>query len=424
MNPRHGKYLWHPFTQMKTAQPPLHIIRAKDSMLYCLEGKAYIDAISSWWVNIHGHCNDVIADAISEQVKTLEQVIFAGCTHSPAIQLAENLIGILPGPFAKVFFSYDGSTAVEVALKMAIQYWHNQGLHHKTYIVAFENAYHGDTFGAMSVAERNVFNNAFWPYLFNVIRLPVPNKENFEKVEQQFKTIAEEGNTAAFKFEPLVQGAAGMLMHEANHLDTLIAIAKKNNIVCIADEVMTGFGRTGRNFACEYLQNQPDIVCLSKGITGGFLPLGATVCSQAVFDAFYDADKTKAFFHGHSYTANPIACAAANASIAILQSAKCQEQIKTIGHQHLQFSKTILCHPFVKAVRQKGTILALELKTEEQSSYFNHIQSQAYQYYLSKGVLLRPLGNIVYTMPPYCITQKELGLVHSAIADSLNYLYK
>ncbi len=415
-------YLWHPFTQMKTAAAPLHILRAKDSLLYCHDGKSYIDAISSWWVNLHGHCNDEIAAAISIQATTLEQVIFAGCTHSPAMQLAKNLMEILPGQYAKVFFSDDGSTAVEVALKMAIQYWYNQGNKKKTCIIAFENAYHGDTFGAMSVAERNAFNNAYSPFLFEVKRIPLPDGENVENLKQQFAAIAKEGNTAAFIFEPLVQGAAGMLMYEASHLDSIIEIARENNIICIADEVMTGFGRTGRNFATDYLQNQPDIVCLSKGITGGFLPLGATVCTQAIFDAFYDTDKTKAFFHGHSYTANPIACAAANASMQLLTSRKCQEKIQEISQQHQHFSNYIRSHPFVKTIRQKGTILAIELKTREQSSYFNDIQSKACQYYLSKGILLRPLGNIVYTLPPYCITQKELNMVHTAIADSLDYL--
>jgi adenosylmethionine---8-amino-7-oxononanoate aminotransferase len=416
-------FIWHPFTQMKTAAPPLHVVKAKDCTLYTADGKEYIDAVSSWWVNIHGHCNEVIANAIAEQAKTLEHVIFAGFTHTPAIELSKKLIGMLPNNFSKVFFSDDGSTSVEVALKMAIQYWHNQGIN-KTTIIAFENAYHGDTFGAMSVAERNAFNAAFNPFLFEVKRLPLPNEENIEIVKKQFASIAKEENVAAFIFEPLVQGAAGMLMYQAKYLDELIALANENNIICIADEVMTGFGRTGKNFAIEYLNNKPDIICLSKGITGGFMPLGVTVCSHKIYDAFYADDKMKIFFHGHSYTGNPLACAAANSSMQILTSNKCQQQIQFVSSSHKQFANSVRNHPFVKEVRQQGTIIAIELNTNENSSYFNNIQSAAYQYYLSKGIFLRPLGNIVYVMPPYCIRESELQMIYAVINDSLDYLFK
>lgn len=414
-------HIWHPFTQMKTAAAPLHVVRAKDCTLFTADGAAYIDAISSWWVNIHGHCNEAIANAIADQAKTLEHVIFAGFIHTPAIELSKKLIRMLPGNFSKVFFSDDGSTSVEVALKMAIQYWHNQDIT-KTTIIAFDNAYHGDTFGAMSVAERNAFNAAFNPFLFEVKRLPLPTAENISLVKEQFATIAKNENVAAFIFEPLVQGAAGMLMYEAKYLDELIALAKEYDIICIADEVMTGFGRTGRNFAIEYLQNKPDIICLSKGITGGFMPLGVTVCTQIIYDAFYADDNMKTFFHGHSYTANPLACAAANASMEILMSEQCQERINAIALSHRSFASTINNHPFVKQVRQMGTIMAIELNTSEHSSYFNNIQSKAYQYYLSRGIFLRPLGNIVYIMPPYCITADELEKVYRIVSESLVFL--
>ncbi|MFT3679547.1 MAG: adenosylmethionine--8-amino-7-oxononanoate transaminase [Ferruginibacter sp.] len=415
-------HIWYPFTQMKTADPPLHVVKAKSCTLFTADGKEYIDAISSWWVNIHGHCNEHIATAIAEQAKVLEHVIFAGFTHTPAIDLSSSLIDILPGHFSKVFFSDDGSTSVEVALKMAIQYWYNQGIQNKTTIIAFENAYHGDTFGAMSVAERNAFNAAFDPFLFEVKRLPLPSASNIEIIKQQLEEWAGTGNVAAFIFEPLVQGAAGMQMYEAKYLDELIGVAKQGNIICIADEVMTGFGRTGKNFAIEYLNDQPDIICLSKGITGGFMPLGVTVCSQKIFDAFYDDSKTKTFFHGHSYTANPLACAAANASMKILVSGKCQLQIQQIVNNHTIFAKKISSHPFVKQVRQTGTIIAVEFNTKENSSYFNSIQKTAYNYYLSKGVFLRPLGNIIYIMPPYCISAEELEKVYEVIKDSLDEL--
>ncbi len=417
------KHIWYPFTQMKTAAAPLHVVKAKDCTLYTADGKEYIDAISSWWVNIHGHCNETIANAIAEQAKILEHVIFAGFTHTPAIELSKKLISILPDNFSKVFFSDDGSTSVEVALKMAIQYWYNKGIA-KTTIIAFENAYHGDTFGAMSVAERNAFNAAFNPFLFEVKRLPLPNEKNIESVKSQFASIAKDENVAAFIFEPLVQGAAGMLMYEANYLDELIALANENNIICIADEVMTGFGRTGKNFAIEYVNNMPDIICLSKGITGGFMPLGVTICSQKIFDTFYADDKMKTFFHGHSYTANPLACAAANASMEILMSDKCQRQIQCISSSHKNFADTLKNNSCIREVRQKGTILAVELNTKESSSYFNNIQLAAYQFYLSKGIFLRPLGNVVYIMPPYCITGKELDRVYEVVKDSLDLLLK
>ncbi len=414
-------YIWHPFTQMKTAAVPLHVVKASNCTLYTQDGNTYIDAIASWWVNIHGHCNEYIADTIALQARTLEQVIFAGFTHTPAIELSKKLIGVLPKHFAKVFFSDDGSTSVEVALKMAIQYWHNQGQTQKTTIIAFENAYHGDTFGAMSVAERNAFNAAFDPFLFEVKRLPLPNDHNIQKLQQQLSSIAKDGTVAAFIFEPLVQGAAGMQMYEPSHLDALISIAKQYNILCIADEVMTGFGRTGKNFAIEYLEEQPDIVCLSKGITGGFMALGVTVCTHQVFDAFYADDKMKTFFHGHSYTGNALACAAANASLDLLAAEKCQQQIRFVCDSHAAFVDSIRNHPFVKTVRQRGTIVAVELNTKEQSSYFNNIQSLLYQYYLDSGVFLRPLGNIVYLMPPYCITTEELETVYGAIRTSLDH---
>jgi len=417
------QYIWHPFTQMKTAPYPVHILQAKDCTLYAADGTEYIDAIASWWVNIHGHSNEYIANAIAKQASTLEHIIFAGFTHTPAIDLSKKLIELLPNHFAKIFFSDDGSTSVEVALKMAIQYWSNIGHKNKTTIIAFDNAYHGDTFGAMSVAERNEFNAAFNPFLFEVKRIPIPTKKNIINTKKKLSEWAAIGDVAAFIFEPLVQGAAGMQMYSSEHLDELIAIAKQQQIICIADEVMTGFGRTGKNFAIEYLQQQPDIICLSKGITGGFMPLGVTVCTEQIFDAFYADDASKTFYHGHSYTANPLACTAANASMDLLVTEKCQQQIQDITKSLTIFATTIEAHSFVKEIRQRGTILAIELNTQEHSSYFNSIQSTAYQYYMSKGIFLRPLGNIVYIMPPYCITQQELAQVYAVIKDSLDVLF-
>jgi adenosylmethionine-8-amino-7-oxononanoate aminotransferase len=416
-----SNHIWYPFTQMKTANPPIQIERAKACTLYAADGKEYIDAVSSWWVNIHGHANEFIANKIATQAKQLEHVIFAGFTHAPAIELSNRLIDILPKHFSKVFFSDDGSTSVEVAIKMALQYWHNQGIK-KTKIIAFENAYHGDTFGAMSAGAKSTFNAAFQNHLFEVFHIPTPNKENIEAVKKQLVDLAKDNTIAAFIFEPLIQGAGGMLMYEAGYLDELLSIAHQNNIICIADEVMTGFGRTGKNFAIEYLTNQPDIICLSKGITGGFMPLGVTVTSQKIYDAFYADDKEKTFYHGHSYTANPLACAAANASLELLTTLDCKERIKTIVQQHEAFAKMIRQHKLIKEVRQTGTIIAIEFKTDEGTSYFNSVRDKLYQFYLDNGVLLRPLGNIIYILPPYCITKKELSQVYAAIVQSLDYL--
>jgi adenosylmethionine---8-amino-7-oxononanoate aminotransferase len=295
-----NEYIWHPFTQHGLSRPAIPIVKGKDALLWDVNGKAYIDAIASWWVNVWGHANEEIAAAISAQAAQLEQVIFAGFTHQPAVELAESLLSILPETQQKVFFSDNGSTSVEVALKMAIQCWHNQGQPRKT-IVAFENAYHGDTFGAMSTGKSN-FTRPFDAFLFEVIQIPVPTESNIRSVSEQFTKLVGGGQVAAFIFEPLVQGSGGMKMYSPVYLDELVQIAQSARVICIADEVMTGFGRTGKCFASDHLQNQPDIFCLSKGITGGFMPLGVTTCTQDIYNAFYSEDKMKTFFHGHSYT--------------------------------------------------------------------------------------------------------------------------
>jgi adenosylmethionine---8-amino-7-oxononanoate aminotransferase len=417
-------YIWHPFTQIKDENAPILIKRAQGTTLFAENGNEYIDAISSWWVNIHGHAHPHIAQAIAHQAMELEQVIFARFTHEPAINLAEQLLMNLPTHFSKVFFSDNGSTSVEVALKMALQYFHNQGIMHKTKIIAFENAYHGDTFGAMSVSGRDTFNSPFNPLLFEVFYVPIPNENNVDLIKNDFKKLINQDNIAAFIFEPLVQGSAGMQMYKAEYLDELIAIAQQNKVVCIADEVMTGFGRTGELFAIDYLENKPDIMCLSKGITGGFMPLGVTICSKTIYETFISEDISKTFFHGHSYTANPLACAAANASLELLLSENCQEAIEEIGMLHALFAEKLKDYSFIKNVRQTGTILAFEFNTEGASSYFNSIKDKAYNFYIAHGVLLRPLGNTIYLMPPYCITAKELNTVYNVILKSIDYLMK
>jgi adenosylmethionine-8-amino-7-oxononanoate aminotransferase len=410
-------YIWHPFTPLEVEEDPIVIESAQGVYLYTADGKKIIDAVSSWWVNLHGHSNPVIANAISEQARKLEHVIFAGFTHEPAITLAENLLSVLPKNQSKIFFSDDGSTAVEVGLKMAMQYWHNKGIQTKTKIIALEGAYHGDTFGAMSVGARDVFNLAFNRYLFNVDFIDFPNNQNEEKILSDFRKLVSREDVAAFIFEPLVQGAAGMRMYSPKILDQLIAIANEYEVICIADEVFTGFGRTARFFACDYLKNAPDIFALSKGITGGSLPLGATSCSSKIASAFQSSESSRTLYHGHSYTANPIACAAANASFKLLISPSCKSSIEAINKSLENFKVQLSGFSVIKDVRVCGTILAIELMTNDTSSYYNPIRKKIYSHFLSKGILVRPLGNVMYIVPPYIISMGELQSIQSEIAQ-------
>ena len=359
---------------------------------------------------------------MSEQLHTLEHAIFSAFTHEPAVKLAERLIGHLPENQSKIFYSDNGSTAVEVGLKMVLQYWHNQGISKKKFI-AFENAYHGDTFGGMSVGARNVFNNAFENLLFDVIHIPLPDADNMEQIKEVLQGwFTNHNDVAGFIFEPLVQGAAGMLMYEAKYLDELIALCKENKVLCIADEVMTGFGRTGEFFASNYLSNKPDIICLSKGLTGGYMPLGVTSCAQFIYNSCVSDDKTKTFFHGHSYTANPTACSAALASLDLMEKEETWSKITMISKLNEEFVTKLKNHPKLKDVRCKGTILALEIHTEEHTHYLNNSSESIASYFLNKGIIVRPLGNILYIIPPYCITETEIKQVYEVMEQFLQEL--
>ncbi|MBC8173653.1 MAG: adenosylmethionine--8-amino-7-oxononanoate transaminase [Chitinophagales bacterium] len=400
---------------MKTAAEPIHIVRGEGALLFDKQGKKYIDAISSWWTNLHGHADPYIAQKIFEQAQQLEHVIFAGFTHTPAQELAQRLAeDHLPRNISKIFYSDNGSTSVEVAIKMAIQYWQNIGKPKKK-IIAFEHAYHGDTFGSMSVSERGAFTKPFHDYLFEVefITPPFAGKDN--KSVEQFKKIIAENNVAAFIYEPLVMGAGGMLMYEAAALNNLLVVAKENNIICIADEVMTGFYRTGKMFASDYCELKPDIMCLSKGLTGGTMALGITACAQFIYEAFYHDDKMKAFYHGHSFTANPLSCAAALASLDLIEKDTCKENIERIVKSHQEFTQQLKQIDKIENIRQTGTILAFDIKTNAHTDYFNLIKDKLYTYFIENGVLLRPLGNTVYMMPPYCITHEQLSYTYETI---------
>lgn len=431
---RDQQAIWHPFTPLPDADQIISLTKAEGVYLHTTDGRKILDAISSWWVNLHGHSHPHIAEAIYKQATTLEHVIFAGFTHEPAVQLAERLLNILPGNQDKIFYSDNGSTAVEVALKMAFQYWYNQGISKKK-VIALNGSYHGDTFGAMSVGDRSPFTAPFNPYLFEVAFVDFPACHQpdccggksganaicatVNEVIRSFTALAESGEVAAFIYEPLIQGASGMRMYAPEILDTMLGIAKKHHILCIADEVMTGFGRTGRLFASEYCQQQPDIMCLSKGLTGGTMALGVTSCTAEVIQPYRSDDLMKTFFHGHSFTANPLACAAANASLDLLLTEDCQASIRRIAARHEKFMQQITAHPAVEAVRCKGVILAIEVKTGTETSYFNEVRNSLYTYFMERNLLLRPLGNVVYILPPYVITNDELDTIYAAISELL-----
>jgi adenosylmethionine---8-amino-7-oxononanoate aminotransferase len=425
--------IWHPFTQEALDPRPIFIERAEGVYLYTADGRKLIDAISSWWVNLHGHAHPWIASAIAEQARKLEHVIFAGFTHEPAEEFSRRLRHVLPGALEHIFFSDDGSTAVEVALKMAVQYWENVGRPQKRRLVALEHAYHGDTAGAMSVGADSPFVDAFRDMRFPVWRVPSAycfrcpvgkqratcDIDCVQPLAELFESHHDE--IAAIIVEPLLQGAGGMIVHPVEFLQRIRDLCAKYEVLLIADEVLTGFGRCGRMFACDLAGVVPDIMCLSKGLTGGFLPMGATVCTAAIHDAFCSSDRGKTFFHGHSYTANPLGCAAGIASLRIFDSEPVFSRIAQIQKIHEGRARKLRGHPAVADVRTIGTILAIELKVDD-PGYFSSLRLKLYDFYLSKGVLLRPLGNVVYILPPYVITADELHRVHDVIVESLDLL--
>ena len=408
---RDAAVIWHPFTQHQIEPISIPIASGKGAHLFDTDGKKYIDAISSWWVNTHGHGHPYLAEKIYEQALQLEQVIFAGFTHEPAVQLSERLLAHLPPNFERVFFSDNGSTAVEVAIKMALQFYHNQGNTKRRKILAFQDAYHGDTFGAMSLGAPSSFNAPFQDMLFEVEFLPSPQDA---KACIAAMSAADE-SYAAFIFEPLIQGAGGMKMYEASTLDTLIQIAREKGILCIADEIMTGFGRTGKWFAMDYLAQKPDIVCFSKGLTGGMMAMGLTLCSEQIFQSFLSDDRRKMMFHSHSFTANPLACAAANASLDLMEKEETWESIARVETRHREFASTLADHSVLKNVRIHGTILAMEVETGEANGYLHSIRDDIYQYFLKEGILMRPLGNTIYILAPYCIEDEDLAYIYGKI---------
>jgi adenosylmethionine-8-amino-7-oxononanoate aminotransferase len=414
--------IWHPFTQHALADPPLEIVRAEGAYLHTAEGRTILDAISSWWVNTHGHGHPHIVQAIKNQAERLEQVIFAGFTHEPAERLARKLLTVVPKGLTHVFFSDSGSTSVEVAIKMAVGCWRSGGRKgHR--IVAREDGYHGDMFGAMAVGHRGVFNAAYDPMLFDVARIPFPARGTEERTIDALAALLREepDSYAALIIEPLVLGAGGMKMYRPELMSQIAAWCRRYGIFLIADEVMTGFGRTGTMFACEQGGVAPDLMCLSKGLTGGFLPMGVTLATAEIYESFFAADRTKTFFHSSSYTGNAIACAAALANLEIWEREPVAERIRAIADHHMQALAPFRGRAEVTDVRQMGTIAAIELLVPD-SGYLAALGPKLNAFYLERDILLRSLGNVVYLLPPYCVRASELDRIYGAIDESLSFV--
>jgi adenosylmethionine---8-amino-7-oxononanoate aminotransferase len=439
-------HVWHPYTQHGLTPSAVPILRAEGALLYDQRDRPIIDAISSWWVTLHGHAHPTIADAVARQARVLEQVIFAGFTHEPAAQLAAELVARLPASLTRIFYSDDGSTAVEVALKVALQFWQQRG-QRRSRIAALTHAYHGDTFGAMSASSGGLFTAPFAEQLFNVVRLPAPPPspelhhhghrspsagahDDVDSVllDALDRALADRADPlAAVIVEPLLQGAGGMRVWDAALLRAVRERTAAAGVLLIADEVLTGFGRTGPLFACDGAGVQPDMMCLSKGLTGGFLPLGATAVREELFDAFRSTDRRRTFFHGHSFTANPIACAAARASLALLDD-RCAIQRDAIERSHRAHVGRLASHSWIQHPRVLGTIAAFDLVPPGDGSaagrhdYLDPLGRHLSAFALDAGVLLRPLGEVVYILPPYSITPPQLDRVYEVIADFLTAL--
>ena len=405
--------VWHPFTQHGLEEEILLVARAEGAALYTPDGRQIVDAISSWWVTTHGHRHPKIMAAIAGQTQLLDQIIFAGCTHEPAERLARELLELMPRSLTHVFYSDSGSTSVEVALKMALGYWRNIGTPRER-IIVMEGSYHGDTIGGMSVGARGVFNRAYAPLLFDVDVLPFPERGHEQRTIDALELLCRTRDPAALIIEPLILGAGGMRMYAPRILSELRSVCSAYEVLFIADEVMTGWGRTGTLLACEQAGVEPDILCLSKGLTGGSMPLAATLATAPIYDAHYSLDRSRMFFHSSSYTANPIACAAALGNLAVWREEPVHERICKLA----RMQESRLQHlPMAKNVRRLGTIAAFEIDQNE-SDYLSIRAPQLMAYFRERDLLVRPLGNTLYIMPPYCIGEKDLDLVYDAIGEA------
>ncbi len=417
--------IWPPFTQIKTSQPQIEVTHGKDSLIFTKNPKrTLIDGISSWWVTLHGHGNEYISKAIYKQAGELEQIIFADFLHPQAKLLSERLSKLTN--LERLFFSDNGSSAVEVALKIAYQWWQNNG-ELRNQIIAFEGAYHGDTFGAMALGERNIFNESFEKLMFPVKRVPWPStwigdNEVEIKEENALEKLIEllKEPTAAVIMEPILQGAGGMNMVRPEFINKVAEIIKSYNSLLIADEVLTGFGRCGSLFAFQKSNIEPDLIAISKGLTGGFLPMGITLAKERIFKSFISESPSKTFWHGHSFTANPLGCAAANASLDLLE--KNPLKYSNFESKHYLLIKKIKSLSSVKKIRICGTIVAFELDVNQSSGYLNSIGKIIKKNAMDKGLFIRPLGNVIYLLPPLCITDYELEKSYAAIFETIKSL--
>lgn len=440
---RDTRVVWHPYTQMRTSPPPIPIVRGEGVYLYTEDGRRLLDGFSSWWVTIHGHSHPRLNAALSRQAAQLEHVVFANCTHGPAVELAERLVSVVPAGLTRVFYSDNGSTAVEVALKLAVQYWGNRGEHQRRRFIALHHAYHGDTVGAMSASEDSLFTRPFQPLLFDVVRAHAPycyrcplERERATcgiacagdvvpaSPETLGAQLAAHGDSiAAVLVEPMLQGAGGMIVWPPEFLASVRRLCDRHGVLMIADEVLTGFGRTGRMFACEHASVRPDIICLSKGLTAGYLPLGATLTTDAVYQAFLSDDRTKTFFHGHSFTGNPLACAVAVESLRMFEDSDVLAQVAALEGWLRRGLDPLSTLPIVGDVRVLGGVGILELvsdrNTKSSGGYLDDIGPRLIRELLARGLLLRPLGHVLYLMPPYVITEQQTTWMIEQVGDVL-----
>jgi adenosylmethionine---8-amino-7-oxononanoate aminotransferase len=412
---RKASPIWHPFTQHALQPDMVRIARGEGAYLYTADDRRIIDAIASWWVVTHGHCHPPIVRAIQQQAEQLNQIIFAGHTHEPAEEVAAALLKLVPRGLDYVFFSDSGSTSVEVALKMALGYWHNIG-QPRSRVVVMQHSYHGDTIGAMSIGERGVFNAAYGPLLFDVTTVPFPRAGREQDTLDALEAACRQ-QPAAFIVEPLILGAGGMLMYPPWVLKEMKRICEAAGVFFIADEVMTGWGRTGTLFACEQADVTPDIACYSKGLTGGALPLAVTLCREEIFEAHFSTDRSRTFFHSSSYTANPIACAAAKANLDLWLDPAVRARVIDVGAMQEQALAPFRADDRFRNVRRTGTITAMNLDVRD-SGYLANIGPRLLAFFGSRNLLVRPLGNTIYLMPPYCVTQADLDEIYAAIAEA------
>lgn len=414
--------VWHPFSQHKLEPVFKQIVRTEGSYLIDEEGRSILDAISSWWVITHGHRHPTIMEAIQLALERFDQIIFAEYTHEPAEALAHGLIELSPPGMAHVFYSDSGSTAVEVAIKMALGFFHNSRTP-RSRIVVMEHSYHGDTIGTMSAGERGVFNAAYTPLLFDVDTIPFPAPGREQECLDALERFCRGGEIAALLIEPLVLGAGGMKIYSPRLLTEFKRITERYGTLLIADEVMTGWGRTGTLLACEHAGLTPDILCLSKGITGGALPLAATLCTASIFDAHLSDDRSRMFFHSSSYTANPIACAAALANLDVWRQEPVRERIQALGTMHRDRLAPFCSDPRFVNVRQQGTIVALDLAVAA-TGYTSEVSPLLRSFFRQRDLLIRPLGNVIYLMPPYCVTASDLDRAYGAIEEAPEFIKK